>query len=338
MSTAVTDASEYSVVVPVYNEQGCLEELGSRLGETLDGLSARWEVIFVDDGSSDGSYDEMTAIATRDPRFKILRLSRNFGHQNAITAGLDAASGDAVVIMDADLQHPPEIIPQLAARWREGYDVVYAIRSDRAGEPWTKRVTARVFYGSLGRVADIEVPADAGDFRLVDRRALDAFRSLRETNRYVRGMFSWIGFAQIGVEYPYEERRSGESKYSLRKMAALGSDALTSFSTAPLRVALHVGFVVAALSLLAATTAVVAKIAGIFTVPGWTSLVFVTSLLGGVQLLVLGVVGVYLGRIYEEVKNRPLYIVRDAQGFDERAVPPPRDVGAVRQGLVTYDR
>jgi dolichol-phosphate mannosyltransferase len=229
---------------------------------------------------------------------------------------MDHAAGEAVVVMDADLQHPPELIEELVKRWREGYEVVYAVRDDRAGEPRLKRVTARMFYRGLARMSDIDVPANAGDFRLVDRRALDAFRSLRETNRYVRGMFSWIGFRQTGVPYWYEDRAGGASKYTVKRMSQLAGNALTSFSTAPLRVALHLGFVVATLSIVAAVAAVIANLAGAFTVPGWTSLVFVTSFLGGVQLFILGVVGVYLSRVYEEVKGRPLYVIRDMQGFD----------------------
>ena len=307
----------YSIVVPVYNEEHALPELGERLVAVMDRLDAPSEVILVDDGSEDRSLAEIRALSTRDPRFRGVELSRNFGHQVAITAGIDLAVGDAVVVMDADLQHPPEVIEELVERWREGYEVVYAVRADRAGEPRLKRTTARLFYRALGRLADIDVPADAGDFRLADKRALDAFRSLRETNRYVRGMFSWIGFRQTGVPYRYEERVGGESKYTTKRMTQLAGNALTSFSSAPLRFALHLGFVVASLSILAAVAAVIANLAGAFTVPGWTSLVFVTSFLGGVQLFILGVVGVYLSRVFEEVKGRPLYIVRELYGFDD---------------------
>lgn len=309
----------YSIVLPVYNEESALPELGRRLASVMDALDGDAEAILVDDGSDDGSPGLMREFVEHDPRFHVIQLSRNFGHQVAITAGLDAAAGDAVVVMDSDLQHPPETIVDLAARWREGYEVVYAVRSDRAGEPWLKRVTARFFYRSLARLSDIDVPAHAGDFRLVDRRALEAFRSLRETNRYVRGMFSWIGFRQIGVPYGYEDRLGGESKYTLRRMSNLAANALTSFSSAPLRVALHLGFAVSTLSFIAGIAAVVANFAGAFTVPGWTSLVFVTAFLGGVQLFILGVVGVYLGRVYEEVKRRPLYVVRETHGFESES-------------------
>jgi dolichol-phosphate mannosyltransferase len=313
---ARVERPRYSIVVPVYNEEDAVPELGKRLVAVLDRLDGPSEVILVDDGSTDRSLETILDLARRDLRFRGVQLSRNFGHQVAITAGIDLAAGDAVVIMDADLQHPPEVIEDLVERWRQGYEVVYAVRADRAGEPRLKRTTARIFYRALGRLTEIDVPADAGDFRLVDRRALDAFRGLRETNRYVRGMFSWIGFRQTGVPYRYEARVGGTTKYTLRRMSQLAGNALTSFSSAPLRLALHLGFVVATLSILAAAAAVIANLAGAFTVPGWTSLVFVTSFLGGVQLFILGVVGVYLGRVYEEVKGRPLYIVRELYGFE----------------------
>ena len=202
----------YSVVVPVHDEEEALQELGRRLSVVLDRLDGRAEVILVDDGSRDGSLKKMKELSAEDARFRVLELSRNFGHQVAITAGLDYARGEAVVVMDGDLQHPPETIEELAQRWREGYEVVYAVRADRAGEPRLKRVTARFFYRAMGRLAEIDVPADAGDFRLVDRRAVDAFRAMRERTRYVRGMFSWIGFKQIGVPYPYEDRAGGTTK------------------------------------------------------------------------------------------------------------------------------
>jgi polyisoprenyl-phosphate glycosyltransferase len=307
-------------VIPLFNEQETLPELHKRLTDVIDGLDGEAEILFIDDCSFDGTRELLVELERNDPRVKVIRFARNFGHQVAITAGLDFAAGEAVIVMDADLQDPPEMVPELIARWREGYEVVYAVRSDRAGEPWLKRVTARLFYRSLARLSDIDVPAHAGDFRLVDRRALEAFRSLRETNRYVRGMFSWIGFRQIGVPYRYEDRLGGESKYTLRRMSSLAANALTSFSSAPLRVALHLGFAVSVFSFTAGIAAVVANFAGAFTVPGWTSLVFVTAFLGGVQLFILGVVGVYLGRVYEEVKRRPLYVVRETHGF--KAEPP----------------
>jgi dolichol-phosphate mannosyltransferase len=245
----------------------------------------------------------------------VLRLSRNFGHQLALTAGLDAASGDAVVTMDGDLQHPPEVIPELVEQWRNGHAVVYAVMAERHGESRTKDVTARMFYRVLTRLTDVDVPAGAGDFRLVDRSALDAFLRLRESNRYLRGMFSWVGFDQAGVPYVSGPRSAGRSKYTVRRMIRLAVDAIVGFSDRPLRIALNTGFVVSVLSVLFGLSAVISKLAGIFVVPGWTSVMVLVGLVGGVQLVVTGIIGEYVGRIHDEVKGRPLYIVREAHGL-----------------------
>jgi dolichol-phosphate mannosyltransferase len=244
-----------------------------------------------------------------------VQLARNFGHQIAITAGMDFASGQAVVIMDADLQDPPEVVLEMAKRWREGYEVVYSIRDEREGETWFKLFTASAFYRLLRRMAELDIPSEVGDFRLVDRKALDAFKTMREKSRYVRGMFSWIGFKQIGVNYKRPPRFAGTTKYPLRKMMKLALDGIVGFSTVPLRLALNVGFVVVGLSFLAGVTAVVLKLTGHFVVQGWVSLVVLISFLGGLNLLLMGVMGEYIGRIFEEVKNRPVYFVRDLQGF-----------------------
>jgi glycosyltransferase involved in cell wall biosynthesis len=311
---------EYSLVVPFYNEQETLAELVRRLRSVLERLDGEAEVIFVDDGSTDRSYELSLEARDSDPRFKVLRLSRNFGHQIAITAGMDVAAGNAVIVMDADLQDPPEVVLEMAARWREGFDVVYAIRDERAGETWLKRATAAVFYRVFGRMAEVKVPLDVGDFRLVDRRALDAFRAMRETNRYVRGMFSWIGFRQVGVPFERAERFAGSTKYPAAKMIKFATDGIVSFSTAPLRFALKLGFAVSALSFVFAITFLVSKLAGFYSVPGLASIAVVVSFLGGIQLVVLGVMGEYIARIHEEVKNRPLYLVRDAHGVP--ALPP----------------
>lgn len=310
---------EYSLVVPVYNEEETLPELLRRLAALLEKMDGECEVILVDDGSSDRGYELMEATRESDPRFKLLRLSRNFGHQIAVTAGLDAASGNAVIVMDADLQDPPEVALDLAARWREGFDVVYAIREERRGESPFKRATAKLFYRTFRRMTDVDVPLDVGDFRLVDRRALDAFRSMRETNRYVRGMFSWIGFRQVGVPFRREERFAGETKYPLGKMVKFATDGIVSFSAAPLRFALKIGFLVAALSFLMGAVFLFSKILGLYSVPGLASIAVFVAFLGGIQLFLLGIVGEYIARIHDEVKGRPLYLVRDAQGLD-----PPR--------------
>jgi dolichol-phosphate mannosyltransferase len=309
------DRPRYSFVLPVFDEEDTLPELYRRLSAVADGLDGESEMVFVDDGSRDGTAALLLDLHGRDPRVKVLRLTRNFGHQLALTAGLDAAAGDAIIVMDADLQDPPELVPELVERWREGNEIVYAVRRDRTVEPWWRRSTIAFAYRVLNRMSDIEIPVDAGDFRLVDRRALDAFKALRESNRYVRGMFSWVGFKQVGVPYTRDPRYGGKTKYPLRKLIRLGSDGLMSFSDAPLRLSLILGFVVSAGALLLGVTSIVLRIAGIGYVPGWSSIVAVVSFLGGVQLIVVGMLGLYVGRIYDEVKGRPLYLVRDAYGL-----------------------
>ena len=305
----------YSFVIPVYNEEETLRALEERLRGLFEQLDGSAEVIFVDDGSSDRSWTVVAEIVARDPRFKALGFSRNFGHQMAITAGLDHARGEAVIVMDADLQDPPEVALDLAARWREGFDIVYAVREERSGETKFKQYTAATFYRMFRRLTDMEIPIDVGDFRLVDRRALDAFRSMRENNRYVRGMFSWIGFRQTGVSYRRAQRYAGTTKYPLRKMLKFAADGIVSFSNVPLRVALQAGFVVSALAFAFGAAALIAKLAGFYKVSGLASLAIVTAFLGGMQLIVLGVMGEYIARIHDEVKERPLYIVRETLGL-----------------------
>jgi glycosyltransferase involved in cell wall biosynthesis len=307
----------YSFVIPVYDEREILPELHGRLAAVMDELDGESEVLFVDDCSTDGSRELLLDLQKRDPRCKVIRLARNFGHQVAITAGLDFALGDAVIVMDADLQDPPEVVPELVARWREGYEVVYAVREQREGEGWLKRTTAAWFYRLLRRLASVNMPVDVGDFRLVDRQALDAFRSMRERSRYVRGMFAWVGFRQTGVSYRRPERYAGEPKYSFRRSLRLAVDGIVSFSNAPLRLALVWGFVFSFASFVVGIAAIVAKLAGAFVVPGWASIVVVVSFLGGIQLTLMGMMGLYIGRIYEEVKARPLYVVREAHGLGD---------------------
>jgi dolichol-phosphate mannosyltransferase len=306
-----------SVVVPLKDEAENLEPLADRLRAVLDGLTTRWEVVLVDDGSVDDTYRLAVGLHETDARFKVVRLSRNFGHQVALSAGLDMARGDAVVTMDGDLQHPPEVIPELVQRWHDGAQVVYGTMAERQGESRLKDVTARAFYRTLTRLTDIDVPLAAGDFRLVDRAALDAFLSMREANRYLRGMFSWVGFEQVGVPYASPARAGGESKYTLGRMLRLAADAIVSFSDKPLRLALNLGFVVSAASILFGLSAVVSKLAGVEVVPGWTSVMILVGFVGGVQLIVLGIIGEYVGRISEEVKARPLYVVRAVHGVGD---------------------
>jgi glycosyltransferase involved in cell wall biosynthesis len=315
---------KYSIVVPVYNEAESLAELVTRLREVMAELDGPAEVVLVDDGSTDASYQLMAAAHREDPRFKIVQLSRNFGHQLAITAGMDMACGDAVIVIDADLQDPPQVILEMTKKWQQGFEVVYAIRQHRDGETRFKTSTATMFYNLLRKMADIDTPANVGDFRLVDRKALDAFLQMREHNRYVRGMFSWVGFRQAGVPYHREPRRAGASKYPLGKMIKFAADGIVGFSTAPLRFALMTGFAMAALSVAYGVVAIALKLAGLPFVPGYASLLVTITFLSGVQLMVMGMVGQYVARVYDEARGRPLYLVRDARGFGSRHEPADR--------------
>jgi polyisoprenyl-phosphate glycosyltransferase len=317
------DLVKYSIVIPIYNEEESFGVLVARLREVMAQLDGPAEVVLVDDGSVDRSFELMVAVNAADPRFKVLQLSRNFGHQIAITAGMDVAAGDAVIVMDADLQDPPEVILQMAARWQEGFEVVYAVRERREGESLFKRKTATVFYGLQRRLAEIDQPVEVGDFRLVDRRALDAFLQMRERNRYVRGMFSWVGFRQAEVRYSRGARAAGESKYPLRKMVRLALDGFIGFSTAPLRFALSLGLFMAVASVAYGVVVVALKLAGVANTPGYASLLVTITFLSGVQLTVIGMVGQYVARIYDEARARPLYLVREARGFAASRPAPP---------------
>lgn len=314
---------EFSLVIPIYNEVESLDELGRRLTPVLDRLDGSSEVILVDDGSIDGSFPKMQALHEADPRFVVVRLSRNFGHQTALTAGLDHARGNAVIILDGDLQDPPEVIEQLVARWRDGYQVVYAVRQERSGESRFKLATARWYYRLLGRLSEVPMPLDAGDFRLVDRCAVDAINAMPEHNRYIRGMFAWVGFDQTGVVYDRDPRHAGVTKYPLRKMLSFATDGIVSFSTVPLRMTLALGFLVSVFAILGGVAAMVLKLTDVAVAPGWISTVVIVAFLGGIQLIVLGVIGQYLSRIYEEVKRRPQYLVRSVLAGDADATPEP---------------
>lgn len=313
---------DYSFVVPILDERESLGAFWDRLNAVLAALDGPSEVVFVDDGSSDGSYQILQTMHARDSRVKVVRLSRNFGHQVAITAGIDHTVGRAVVILDGDLQDPPEVAIELAKRWREGYDVVYAIRDERDGESWMKLKSANWFYRLMGRVGEVELPPNVGDFRLVDRRVVEAVKSMPEHRRYMRGMFAWVGYDQTGVHYSRDARYGGHTKYPFRKMVAFATDGIVSFSAAPLRLVLKLGFAVSALSFLVGIATIVLKIADIHVVPGWASITVALAFLSGVQLTVLGVMGEYIARIHDEVKRRPLYLVRDSDGFrpDDRVI------------------
>lgn len=304
---------ELSVVVPVFNEEDNIPELHRRLVAALEGEVASFEVLFVDDGSRDGTWTLVRELAARDSRVRGLRFSRNFGHQMAFAAGLEHARGEAVVIMDADLQDPPEVIPELLARWREGWDVVYAVRRRRHGESAFKLWTAKVFYRLLKRITPVDIPLDTGDFRLMNRKAVEAFRRLGERHRFTRGLVAWLGFRQTGVLYDRAARHAGDTKYPLRKMLRFAVDAITSFSHVPLQLATWTGFAVSGLAFAYIAVVVVLKLMGI-SWPGYTSLMAAILFLGGVQLVMIGLLGEYLGRVYDEVKRRPLYLVQEEVG------------------------
>ncbi|HKX13304.1 MAG TPA: glycosyltransferase family 2 protein [bacterium] len=307
-------APALSIVIPVLNEESNVEPLYRRLKAALSGLGEA-ELIFVDDGSTDSTLDKIKALRQGDPAVKYRSFSRNFGHQVAVTAGLDAAQGEATVVIDADLQDPPEIIPQLHAKFQEGYDVVYAVRSQRHGESWFKLASAKVFYRLLRYLTGFPIPVDSGDFRLLSRRAVETFGRLRERHRYVRGMVSWMGFRQAGVEYVRDPRHSGETKYGLRKMFSLAMDGMTSFSNVPLQIAGHLGFWISGLSLLYILYIVGMKLFTDKPIIGWASTMIAIIFFGGVQLITLGVIGEYIGRISDEVKGRPIYIVAEDGGI-----------------------
>jgi glycosyltransferase involved in cell wall biosynthesis len=316
MQASRSDSILYSIVIPVYNEVEVLPSLYTRLTRVMEGLVEPYEIIFVNDGSNDGSLPLLRDLRAGDERVKILGLSRNFGHQLAITAGLDHSSGQAVVVLDADLQDPPEVIPQLVDQWRKGYDIVFAVREKRRGEGLFKRVTAALFYRLLRRLTFTEIPVDAGDFRLMSRKAVDTLKSMRERSRFIRGLSGWIGFQQTSVPYVRDVRHAGTTKYPLKKMVRFAANGLLSFSSVPLQLASYLGFVVSCVSFVYIAYAIWLKLFTDHTILGWTSVMVAVLFLGGVQLLCLGIVGEYIGRIYDEVKQRPLYIVDEARGVE----------------------
>ena len=300
----------FSVVAPVFNEHESLPEFVRRASKVLTSLGEPWEIVVVDDGSSDGSTQILEDLARRDRRIRPVIFSRNFGHQIAATAGLDLCRGRAAVIIDADLQDPPELIPDLVAQWRQGYQVVYAVRTERAGESWFKTATASLFYRLIYRITDVRIPLDTGDFRLLDRRVIDTLAGMRERHRFLRGMSAWVGFSQVGVPYKREARYAGETKYPFRKMMRLALNAVTSFSHFPLQIATFLGFLCAGLSAAAILTVVILRLSGNQAFFGQATTLIAVLFLGGIQLISLGLLGEYLGRVYDEVKGRPLYILR----------------------------
>lgn len=310
---------EISVVVPLYCEASNIDYLFERLEAVLDQLKCTYEIICVDDGSDDDTVAGLRKHRQRNPRIKVIALSRNFGKELALTAGIDYAGGAAVVPIDADLQDPPELIGALVARWREGYDVVYAKRRSRQGESWIKRATANSFYRVIGRMSKVPIPRDTGDFRLLDRRVVEALKRLPERTRFMKGLFAWVGYRQSEVMYDREPRYSGETKWNYWRLWNFAIDGIASFSVAPLRVWSYVGIIFATISFLYGAFLLFRTLLFGTDVPGYASLMVAVLFLGGVQMVILGVLGEYLGRVYEEVKGRPLYLVRDTFGVDERS-------------------
>ncbi len=305
-------AVKFSIVAPIFNELENIPELYRRVAAVMSAIGEAWELVLVDDGSRDGSTEAIRRLADQDQHVRPVIFARNFGHQIAVTAGLDYARGEAVVIIDADLQDPPEVVPDLIAKWREGYEVVYAIRAEREGETWFKKTTASVFYRLVYRITDVKIPLDTGDFRLLDRKVVDVMNSMREKHRYLRGMASWVGFRQIGVPYKRAARFSGVTKYPFSKMLKLALNGITGFSYFPLQLATYFGFVSAGIGIVAIPVVIILRLVGRGAFLGQATTLISVLFLGGVQLICLGVLGEYLGRIYDEVKNRPLYIVREA--------------------------
>jgi dolichol-phosphate mannosyltransferase len=301
----------YSIVAPIYNEKANLPELHRRITEVMNRTRKPWELVLVDDGSTDGSTDILRGMAKKDKRVRPVIFARNFGHQVAVTAGLDYARGEAVVIIDADLQDPPELILEMAKKWREGYEVVFAVRTEREGESWFKLWTASLFYRLIYRITDVKIPLDTGDFRLLDRKVVDVLSRMRERHRFLRGMSAWVGFKQIGVEYKRAARTAGETKYPFRKMFRLAINAVTGFSYFPLQVATFVGFFSAGIAILAMPVVIYLRASGSQAFFGQATTLLAVLFLGGVQLISLGILGEYIGRLYDEAKGRPLYIVRE---------------------------
>jgi dolichol-phosphate mannosyltransferase len=314
----IAELPTFSVVAPVFNEEQILPEFHRRVVAVLESLGEPFELVLVNDGSRDGTLEIMRQLHEQDARVKVVNFSRNFGHQVAITAGTDYARGQAVVLIDSDLQDPPELIPELIERWHEGYQVVYAVRAEREGETWFKKVTATFFYRLIKSITNVAIPVDTGDFRLMDRRVVEALKSTREYHRFVRGLSVWVGFNQTGVPYKRAARTAGITKYPFRKMLRFALDGITSFSYLPLQLATYLGFLVAGISVVGIILTVILRLSGIEFAEGQASTLVSVLFLGGVQLIFLGIIGEYLGRIYDEVRRRPLYIVAEALGFDQQ--------------------
>ena len=301
----------YSVVAPIYNEIELIEEFSKRVADVMNSTGETWELVLVDDGSTDGSTARIRELASVNQHIRPVIFARNFGHQIAVTAGLDYSRGDAMIIIDADLQDPPETILNLIEKWREGYEVAYAVRAEREGESWFKKVSAALFYRVIFRITDVNIPLDTGDFRLLDRKVVDVMNSMRERHRFLRGMSAWVGFKQIGVEYTRAARFAGETKYPFKKMLKLALNAVTGFSYFPLQLASYFGFASAGIAIIAIPAVIILRMSGSQQLTGQATTLIAVLFLGGVQLISLGVLGEYIGRLYDEAKGRPLYIVRE---------------------------
>ena len=307
----------YTIIAPIYNEVENIPLLHTRVSEVMEKIGEPWEFVMVDDGSSDGSTEKILKLQSKDEKVKAVIFARNFGHQIAVTAGLDTSKGEAVIIIDADLQDPPEVILDLIQKWKEGYEVVYAVRSKREGESWFKIFTASAFYRVIQRITDVNIPSDTGDFRLLDRKVVQVMNGMREKHRFLRGMSVWVGFKQTGVEYEREERFAGETKYPLKKMIRFASDAITGFSYFPLQLAMYLGFIAAGISIVSIPVVIVLRVTGSQAFFGQATTLIAVLFLGGVQLISLGLLGEYVGRLYDEAKDRPLYIVRENLEVEE---------------------
>ncbi|HEQ72154.1 MAG TPA: glycosyltransferase [Spirochaetia bacterium] len=311
----------YSVIIPVYNEQEVVAAAHRELSAVMKSLHAPYELIFVNDGSRDKTYPALYRIAEKDPAVKIVNFSRNFGHQVAISAGMDFAAGDAIVVIDADLQDPPRVIKEMAKKWKQGFEVVYGQRTKRKGESIFKRATASLFYRLIRRLSGVDIPVDTGDFRLIDRKVCDALKAMPERHRFMRGMAAWVGFKQCAVPYERQKRYAGKTKYPLLKMLKFATDAITSFSFKPLRIATVLGFFTSFAGFAYLLYAVIRYFLGAVQ-EGWTTIIALLIIFNGILFIILGIMGEYLGRVYEEVKTRPLYLVRDTIGFDNDAKKP----------------
>ncbi|WP_027415944.1 glycosyltransferase family 2 protein [Aneurinibacillus terranovensis] len=316
----------YSVIIPVYNEEAVIDETYKRIKRVMDSTGEVYELLFVNDGSRDQTAPIIKKYGVRDRTVKLIDFSRNFGHQIAITAGMDYASGQAIIVIDADLQDPPELILQMIEKWKEGYEVVYAKRTHRKGETFFKKQTASLFYRLLRASTDVDIPLDTGDFRLIDRKVCDEMKRIPEKNRFVRGLVSWVGFRQTAVEYIRDERLAGETKYPLKKMLKLSMDGMTSFSYKPLKLASYAGGLVSFAGFIYMLVVLYLKLFTNSTVAGWASVIIIQLLFGGVVLIILGVIGEYIGRIYDETKDRPLYIVRESHGIETKPRKVPHSV------------